>query len=82
MPSSRAFALRPLEALRLVAGGETMSTPGAPGTPRIACSNFPRARPTGFYDGSEPPGLLGSGPSLAPVPYRRVFLMYTTLTCT
>jgi hypothetical protein len=43
-----------------------MTTPG--GTRTRYRYNYLRVRLTGFYDGSEPPGLLGSGPSLCPCP--------------
>jgi hypothetical protein len=39
-----------------------MSTPGGAGTLRKACSNFPRAWPTGFYHGVGVPHHTGLRP--------------------
>jgi hypothetical protein len=55
----------PLEALRWVVGGETMTTPGGAGTLCKRTDNFLRARRIGFYHGA---GALTSGPSLCPAP--------------
>jgi hypothetical protein len=50
-----------------------MTTPGGAGTPRKACSNFPRAWPTGFYHGvgaltNRAPALRRFAPSRCPKP--------------
>src|ERR671913_1545484 len=39
-------------------------------------AQLPRARRTGFYHGVGAPQPVGSGPSFAPVPCRRVYVMY------
>jgi len=51
-----------LEALRRIAGGATMFSPDGESTPRIAPSQPPRARRTGFHQRVGAPTLRGSGP--------------------